>query len=190
MRHIVVMMVEHVREHERGAGQPWQRAQRRDVGLHDEVAIALVPARGRIARHRLHVDVVGEQIVAAVRLFMRAVEEIFGLEALADEAPLHVDHGDDHGIDRARRDRLLQFGECQISRHQCPTVSLMLSSMMSSARAISVSVVTKGGVSVSTLPKVVLNESPFSSARYITASAAALAGALVTREVTSSIPSR
>src|SRR4051812_32869111 len=64
------------------------------------------------------------------------------------------------------------------------------SSRMSSARLISASVVVSGGVRVSTLPNVVLNESPFSSARYITASAAAFAGALLTREVTSSIPSK
>jgi len=53
--------------------------------------------------------------------------------------------------------------------------------MISSARAISALVVVSGGVKVSTLPKVVLNDRPFSSARYITASAAALAGALLTR---------
>ena len=62
--------------------------------------------------------------------------------------------------------------------------------MMSSACIISASVMVSGGVRVSTLPNVVLNDSPFSSARYITASAAALAGDLLTREVTSSMPSR
>ena len=96
-----MMMVEHVGEHQRGAVEPRQAAQGRHVGLHDEVAVALLPARRRVARHRLHVDVVGKQVVAAVRLFVRAVDEKFRLEALADEAALHVDHGDDHGVDRA-----------------------------------------------------------------------------------------
>src|SRR5690349_22149603 len=46
-------------------------AQGRQVGLHHEVAIALVPTRRRVTRHGLHVDVVGKQIVAAVRLLDR-----------------------------------------------------------------------------------------------------------------------
>ena len=40
--------------------------ERRQVGLHDEVAVALLPIGHGVARHRLHIDVVGEQIVAAV----------------------------------------------------------------------------------------------------------------------------
>ena len=46
-----------------------------------------------------------------MRLLVRAVDEKLGLEALADEAALHVDHGDDHGVDRAGRDGLLQVSE-------------------------------------------------------------------------------
>ena len=112
-----MVMVEHVGEHQRGALEPRQAAQGRHVGLHDEIAVALLPARRRVAGHRLHVDVVGEQVVAAVRLLVRAVDEKFRLEALADEAALHVDHGDDHGVDRAGRDGFLQVIERQITRH-------------------------------------------------------------------------
>ena len=120
MRHVVVMVVEHVGQHQRGAFEPRQRAQGGEVGLQDEIAVALVPARGRVARHRLHVDVVGEQIVAAVRLLVRAVDEILGLEALADEAALHVDHGDEHGVDGAGGDGLLQLVEPEIAGHAEP----------------------------------------------------------------------
>ena len=101
MRQIVVVVVEHVGEHQRGAFQPRHAPQRRQVGLHDEIAIALVPARRRVAGHRLHVDVVGEQIVAAVRLLMRAVDEILRLEALADQPALHVDHRHHDRVDGA-----------------------------------------------------------------------------------------
>ena len=96
MRHrLVVMMVEHVAEDERGAVEPRRPAQRREIGLHDEVAIALLPARRLVAGHRLHIDVVGEQIVAAMRLLIGAVDEELGLEALADQPPLHVGEGRD-----------------------------------------------------------------------------------------------
>ncbi len=67
------VMVLHVAEHQRGLLEPGTCAQRREVGLHDEVAIALRPARRLVAGHRLHVDVVGQQVVAAMRLVMRAI---------------------------------------------------------------------------------------------------------------------
>ena len=120
MRHVVVVVVEHVGQHQRGAFEPRQLAQRGEVGLQDEIAVALVPARRRVARHRLHVDVVGEQVVAGVRLGVRAVDEILGLEALADEAALHVDHGHQHGIDGAGRDLRLQLVEPEIAGHVEP----------------------------------------------------------------------
>ena len=123
MRHVVVVMVEHVGQHQRRAFEPGQRPQRRQVGLQDEIAVALVPARRRVARHRLHVDVVGEQVVAAVRLLVGAVDEVLGLEALADQPALHVDHGDQHGIDAAGLDRGFQLVEPEIAGHALPLVS-------------------------------------------------------------------
>ena len=44
--------------------------QRRQVGLHDEVAIALRPAGRLVAGHRLHIDVVGQQVVAGMGFFV------------------------------------------------------------------------------------------------------------------------
>ena len=70
-------------------------------GFMHEVAVALLPVRDRVAGHRLHVDVVGEQIVAAMRLLVRAFEEVVGLHALADEPALHVGEGDDDRVDLA-----------------------------------------------------------------------------------------
>ena len=95
--------------------QPRHAPQRRQVGLHDEIAVALLPARRRVARHRLHVDVVGEQIVAAVRLLVGAVEEVLGLEALADQPALHVGEADHDRVDLAGADGLLQLVQREIS---------------------------------------------------------------------------
>ena len=72
---LVMMVVEDVAEDQRGPRQPRDAPERRQVGLHDEVAVALFPVGDGVARHRLHVDVVGEQVVAAVRLLVGAVEE-------------------------------------------------------------------------------------------------------------------
>ena len=77
-------------------------------GFMHEVAVALLPVGGGVAGHRLHVDVVGEQIVAAMRLLVRAFEEILGLHALADETALHVGEGDDDRVDLAGADRRSQ----------------------------------------------------------------------------------
>jgi hypothetical protein len=91
--------------------------QRRHVGLDDEVAVALGPARRRVARNGLHVDVVGEQIVAAVRFLVSAIDEELGLEPLADQAPLHVDEACQDGIDRAGANRAFQRVERKVSGH-------------------------------------------------------------------------
>ena len=66
--------------------------QGRHIGLEHEIAIALVPADRLVARYRLHLDVVAEEIIAAMRLFIGAVGEILRVEPLADEPSLHVDH--------------------------------------------------------------------------------------------------
>ena len=117
MRHLVVVVIEHVAQHQRGALEPRRACQGREVGLHDEVAVALLPARRRVAGHRLHVDVVGEEIVAAVRLLVGPADEELGLETLADQAPLHVGEGHDDGVDLAGLDGGLQCIERQISGH-------------------------------------------------------------------------
>ena len=71
-----MVMVEDVAQHQCGLFQPRHVAQRRDIRLHDEIAIALGPACRLVAGHRLHIDVVGEQIVAAMGLVMRRFDEI------------------------------------------------------------------------------------------------------------------
>ena len=98
-------------------GSHGMRLQRGQIGLHDEVAVALFPIGDGVARHRLHVDVVGEQIVAAVGFLVGAVEEILGLEALADEASLHVGKAGHDRVDLAGADRLLQLLQCQNAGH-------------------------------------------------------------------------
>ena len=109
---LVVMVVDEIGEAERRALEPGALHQRRHVGLHDEVAVALGPVGGRVAGHRLHIDVVGEQVVAAVRLLPRAVDEELRVEALADQPPLHVGEGDNDGVDLA----LLDVGFQRVER--------------------------------------------------------------------------
>ena len=69
MRHLGMgVMIDHVAEHQRRAGQPGREPQRREVRRHRVVAVAGGPARRLVARHRLHLEVGGEQVVAAVGL--------------------------------------------------------------------------------------------------------------------------
>ena len=98
---LVVMVVDEVGEDDRRALEPGRLHQRGEVGLHDEIAIAAAPVGRLVAGHRLHVDVVGQQVVAAMRLVDGALEEELGLEALADQPSLHVGKGHEHGVDGA-----------------------------------------------------------------------------------------
>ena len=114
---LMAVMIEDVAENERRCRQPRNAPERRQVGLHDEIAVALFPIGDGVARHRLHIDVVGEQIVAAVGLFIGAVDEKFGLEALADEPSLHVGEADHDRVDLAGANRFLQLIQSEISAH-------------------------------------------------------------------------
>src|SRR3546814_4237825 len=82
VRHRIVVMVQHVAEHRGGALQPGRQPERREVGLQQVVAVALLPARRGVARHQLHVDVVGQQVVAGVGGVLGGIDEELGLEAL------------------------------------------------------------------------------------------------------------
>ena len=84
MRDRPVLVVQHIRQHQRGAFQPWDMPQSRQVWSQNEIAIALRPARGRVARHRLHIDVVGQQVIAGMGFPMCAIEKELGMKAFAD----------------------------------------------------------------------------------------------------------
>ncbi|GAB1583002.1 hypothetical protein PPNSA23_29450 [Phyllobacterium phragmitis] len=47
------------------------------------------------------------------------LDEIAGMEALADQPSLHVDEAGQNGVDGAVRHFLFQFIEGEISRHSC-----------------------------------------------------------------------
>ena len=96
-----------------------------DVGLQDEIAIALGPVGGLVAGDRLHIDVVGEQVVAAMRLVDGALEEELGLEALADQPALHVGESDEHGVDRAAGDIGFELGE-RVGGHDENSLRLLI----------------------------------------------------------------
>ena len=93
----------HVAEHERRRLEPRDAAERRQVGPDVEVAVALLPARERVARHRVHLHLEREQVVAPLHPVPRVhlLEEELGVEALPHQPALHVGEGDDDGVDRA-----------------------------------------------------------------------------------------
>ncbi|MNO61409.1 hypothetical protein D3C76_520560 [compost metagenome] len=117
VRQIVLVVILHVAEHQRGALHPGHQAQGGQVGLEYEVAVALLPAGGGVAGHRLHVDIVGQQVIAAVGFLMGDIEEELDLEALADQPALHVDDAGEHGIDGAGCGQLAQFAEGEGGSH-------------------------------------------------------------------------
>ncbi len=96
-----MVVIEHVAQHQGRAFQPGHAPQGGHVRLEHEIAVALAPTGRGVTGHRLHVDVVGQQVIAAVGFFVAAVDEELDLEALADQSALHVDHADQHGVDFA-----------------------------------------------------------------------------------------
>ena len=109
---------------------PRHRPQRVEVGDHLEVAVAALPRGHRVAADRLHVDVDGEQVVAALGAVLeRVVEEVARGQALALQPALHVRDREQHGVDRAVRDRLLQL----VERHATLTLRDRVGAAVSSA---------------------------------------------------------
>jgi hypothetical protein len=96
----------HVAEDERGALEPRDAAQRREVGDHPEIAVAALPARECITGYRVHLHLEREQVVAALHRMPgpHLVDEELAVEALAHQPPLHVGERHDDGVDRARLD--------------------------------------------------------------------------------------
>ena len=91
-----------VAENERGRLEPRDPPQRRQVGPNVEVAVALLPARERVARHGIHLHLEREQVVAALDPVPRVhlVEEELAVQALPEQPALHVREGDDDRVDR------------------------------------------------------------------------------------------
>ena len=91
----------HVSEHKCRSLEPWDPTQRREIGTDIEIAVPLVPARERVAGHRIHLHLEREQVVAPFDAVIRIVlvEEELGVEALPHQATLHVGEGDDDGVD-------------------------------------------------------------------------------------------
>ena len=107
----------HVAEHERRRLEPRDAAKRRHVGPNVEVAVALLPARERVAGHRIHLHLEREQVVAALHPVpgVHLLEEELGVQALAHQPSLHVGEGDDDRVDRAGLDLCAQLVVAQHS---------------------------------------------------------------------------
>ena len=87
---------------QRGSSLPWHKTQRGKIGPPFEIAESLFPIRQLESIQRVHLDVDGEQVVAAVRAVFRDVlQKEIARETLADESSEHIGKGDDDGVDRA-----------------------------------------------------------------------------------------
>ena len=81
---------------------PGENADGTWVGPHREIAEAGFPIRELESVHRVHLDVDGEQIIAAVRAVLGDALQIeLAGEAFADEATEDIRERDDDGIDFA-----------------------------------------------------------------------------------------
>ncbi len=103
-----------VGEAHRGRRLPWDETERVEVGAHREVPVPALPRCHLIAVDRVHVDVDGKQVVAPLGAVLRDFfQEVLGGETLALQPPLHVAHGEQHGVDVASMDVLAKVLEGQ-----------------------------------------------------------------------------
>jgi hypothetical protein len=116
---------EDVRENERGALEPRDPAQRREIRLHREVAVAPLPAGDLVPRDRIHLHVECEQVVAALdrAVVGDLVAEELAVEALSHEPSLHVRECDDDGVDLSRPDLGAQLVDAQHRRSLRPDLA-------------------------------------------------------------------
>ena len=107
-----------VGHHHRGAGQPRQQPQCREVGCHHHVAVAGLPARDGVTVDGVHVDVDGEQVVTTLGAVRGDVlDEQPGRHPLAGQPALHVAERDDDGVDVTGGHQRLQLGLRQHASH-------------------------------------------------------------------------
>ena len=96
----VVVQPGQVAQDHRGPGHPGHRVQRGEVEHELEVAVAALPRADGVAVDGVHVDVDGEQVVAALGAVLEhGVEEELGVDPLALQPALHVGEGHDDGVD-------------------------------------------------------------------------------------------
>ena len=97
---------------QRGPWVPRDPPQGLEVGLELEVAVAALPRRHRVAVHRIHLDVDGEQVVARLGAVAEHLfEEMARRQALALQSPLHVGEAEEDGVGLAGLDRRAQLIE-------------------------------------------------------------------------------
>ncbi len=113
----VGVVVKDVAHHHRRSRQPGHTAQRGQVGLVDIVAIARLPVGRAVALDRRHLEVGGQQVVAAMGFLVAAVHEMCGVKALAHQASLHVDDAGQHGVDFSGCHGGLESVESQVGGH-------------------------------------------------------------------------
>ena len=103
------------------AGSHGMQAQRGEVRRHHHVAVAGLPARHRVPVDGVHVDVDGQQVVAALGAVRDdVVDEQPRRDPFAGQPALHVGEGDDDGVDVTLGDHLLQLGQLQHPGRSAP----------------------------------------------------------------------
>ena len=94
------LLIFHIADYQGGALLPGGHAHGVQVGYQMKVTIAERPVGILITRHRLHLHIHGEQIVAAVgAVAADMLEKEAGVIAFAHKAPVEISKHDHHGID-------------------------------------------------------------------------------------------
>ena len=95
-----------------GAGLPGQDTEGGEIGPEFEIAETRFPIGDLEAFQRVHLEVDGEQIIAAVRAVLgNRIQEQLGAKAFAHEAAKRVGDGDDYGVNLSGANLLRELFE-------------------------------------------------------------------------------
>ena len=101
-----------VAEHERCSGLPWKQADGVQIGFNNKITKARIPVCDFEPVERIHFDINGEEIVAAMRaMFQNRLKEWLGAETFAHEAAEGIGESDNDRVNRARADLRLELNE-------------------------------------------------------------------------------
>ncbi len=152
---LVALFLIHIAHDEGRPVQPGQQAQAVPIGLAMQVAVALLPTGEAIARHRVHLHIGSQQIIAGVHTTADDfIQEKVPRDALANQPSVHIREGSDDRFYFFIVDQFCEGVQVELASYRCLIAHLLpplalYGAVISSRRETSSSIAT---ISLSSRP--------------------------------------
>ena len=105
------VVIQDVTQHHSCAFKPGHRADCAQVGGHDVIAVAFFPTGGSIARRCSHLEICGQQVIAAMGFFEGGFNKVYRVKPFADQAALHINKTNENGVNVTGSNHLFEAVE-------------------------------------------------------------------------------